>query len=95
MAHDMTQSVFDIPRSPTIRRAFGVLAALVAAVSFTATSSAQDYDLVINNGRVMDPETQFDDVANVAIKGGRIVAITEQPISGDETIDGAIVKCGV
>ena len=73
-----------------------VLAALVAAVSFIATSSAQDYDLVINNGRVMDPETQFDDVANVAIKDGRIVAITKQPISGDETIDatGHVVAPG-
>ena len=73
-----------------------VLALLVAAVSFTATSSAQDYDLVINNGRVMDPETLFDDVANVAIKDGRIVAITNEPITGDETIDatGHVVSPG-
>ena len=31
-----------------------------------------DYDLVINNGRVIDPETQFDGVANVGIKDGVI-----------------------
>ena len=28
---------------------------------------AQDYDVVINNGRVMDPETNFDGVRNVEI----------------------------
>jgi N-acyl-D-glutamate deacylase len=42
--------------------------ALLAATS----ALAQDYDLVINNGRVMDPETMFDKVTNVGIKDGRI-----------------------
>jgi N-acyl-D-glutamate deacylase len=28
---------------------------------------AADYDVVINNGRVMDPETNFDGVRNVGI----------------------------
>ena len=28
---------------------------------------AQDYDLVINNGRVMDPETMYDGITNVGI----------------------------
>jgi len=37
---------------------------------------AQDYDVVILNGRVMDPETQYDDIANVGIKDG-IIAIIE------------------
>ncbi len=36
---------------------------------------AQDYDVVILNGRVMDPETMFDDIANVGVKDGKIVAI--------------------
>ena len=48
---------------------------------------AADYDLVINNGRVMDPETMFDDVANVGIKDGKIVAITKALIKGKETIN--------
>ena len=34
---------------------------------------AQTYDVVINNGRVMDPETYYDAVSNVGIKDGRIV----------------------
>ena len=53
-------------------------------------------DLVILNGRVMDPETLFDSVANVAVKDGRIVAITKEPITGKQTIDakGHIVAPG-
>ena len=39
---------------------------------------AQDYDLVILNGRVMDPETNYDAVANVGIKDGIIAVITEE-----------------
>lgn len=45
------------------------------------------FDIVILNGRVMDPETMFDAVANVGIKDGRISVITSDPITGKETID--------
>jgi len=48
---------------------------------------AADYDLVILNGRVMDPETKFDDIRNVAIQGGKIAVITQDKIKGKETID--------
>jgi len=57
---------------------------------------AADYDLVINNGRVMDPETMYDDVANVGIKGGRIAVITKKQITGKWSIDakGLVVAPG-
>ncbi len=59
-------------------------------------ANAQDYDLVINNGRVIDPETLFDDIANVGIRDGRIVEISEDPLTGAETVDatGQIVAPG-
>jgi hypothetical protein len=52
--------------------------------------------LVINNGRVMDPETMYDAVANVGIKDGRIPVITKDKITGKETIDatGHVVAPG-
>jgi N-acyl-D-glutamate deacylase len=50
---------------------------------------AQDYDLVILNGRVMDPESGLDAVRNVGIKDGKIAAITERPITGKETINAS------
>jgi N-acyl-D-glutamate deacylase len=46
-----------------------------------------DFDLVILNGRVMDPETGLDAIRNVGVKDGKIVAVTEQAIEGAETID--------
>ncbi|ULQ51168.1 amidohydrolase family protein [Flavihumibacter fluvii] len=60
------------------------------------TSANETYDLVILNGRVMDPETMFDDIANVGIKDGKIVVITKSPIKGKETIDakGHVVAPG-
>ena len=49
----------------------------------------EDLDLVILNGRVMDPESKLDAVRNVGVKDGKIVAVTEQAIKGNETIDAS------
>ena len=48
---------------------------------------AADYDLVILNGRVMDPESKLDAVRNVGVKDGKITAVTEDAIKGKETIN--------
>ena len=60
------------------------------------TSSPTNYDMVILNGRVMDPETNFDGVRNVGIKDGKIAVITEKEIKGTKTIDatGLVVAPG-
>jgi len=81
----------------TGHKPFAVLT--LAAVLATALSSqvlAETYDVVINNGRVMDPETLFDGVANVGIKDGRIAEISKTPLEGARTIDatGHIVAPG-
>jgi len=57
---------------------------------------SNQFDIVITNGRVMDPETMYDAVSNVGIKDGRITAITREEISGEETIDatGHVVAPG-
>jgi N-acyl-D-glutamate deacylase len=44
-------------------------------------------DIVIRNGRVIDPETLYDGVTNVGITDGRIAAISREPLSGKEEID--------
>jgi hypothetical protein len=69
---------------------------LVALLCGGTSALAQTYDTVILNGRVMDPETGFDAVANVGISGGWIVDITEDAIDGHETIDatGLVVAPG-
>lgn len=67
-----------------------------ALLCLSTATFAADYDLVINGGRVMDPETMYDDIANVGIKDGRIAVITEARIQGKETIDakGLVVAPG-
>jgi dihydroorotase len=59
---------------------------------------AATYDLIIKGGRVIDPSVGLDDVRDVAIAAGRIVAV-EADIVGDatDTIDarGKIVAPGL
>ncbi|MEM7100144.1 MAG: amidohydrolase family protein [Pseudomonadota bacterium] len=57
---------------------------------------AENHDIVINNGRVIDPETGLDAIRNIGIQGDRIVAVTEKRIQGSRTIDasGLVVSPG-
>ncbi len=65
-----------------------ILAAfLTMLICFSQLSAQQIYDVVILNGRVMDPETKFDAVRNVGVIDGKIAIITEEVITGKETID--------
>lgn len=72
------------------------LVVLATSLLVSAGGFAADYDLVINGGRVMDPETGYDSVANVGIRAGRIETITSEAISGVETVDatGLVVAPG-
>ncbi|NNM34447.1 MAG: amidohydrolase family protein [Gemmatimonadetes bacterium] len=81
------------------RHSFIVLScAFVALGSIAATSaSAQErYDVVLENGRVLDPETGLDAIRNVGIRGRVIEAISEGPLQGDVVIDatGLVVAPG-
>ncbi|MGF1772533.1 amidohydrolase family protein [Vibrio wakamikoensis] len=66
------------------------------ALMVALSPSVFAYDLVIMNGRVMDPETGMDKVANVAIENGQIAEITDKAITGDKVIDasGLVVAPG-
>jgi len=65
-----------------------------------AEQTSQDrepYDLVIRNGRVMDPETQLDQPGtSVGIRGRKIAALTRGEIHGRQEIDagGQVVAPG-
>jgi N-acyl-D-aspartate/D-glutamate deacylase len=62
----------------------------------TTIVSAQQYDLVLAGGRVMDPETGLDAVRNVGIRDGRIVSISSETLSGRRVINasGLVVAPG-
>lgn len=57
---------------------------------FVRSFAFQTYDLVIENGRVIDPETKFDGVVALGIQGGTIAAISKDAkLSGRRTIDAS------
>ena len=47
------------------------------------------HDLVILNGRVIDPESGLDGVRHLGITDGTITSVTDEAVRGDETIDAA------
>ena len=60
------------------------------AVALAGSSPPEPlFDLVIANGRVMDPESRLDAVRHLGIRGARIVAISETPLSSVRVIDAS------
>src|SRR5438034_5773328 len=76
--------------------AAGAAALMQNLKAFTAMPAK--YDLIVKNGRVIDPSLKLDAIRDVAIAGGRIAAI-ETNIAGDasEVIDarGKLVVPGL
>lgn len=68
----------------------------IALVACCVPLAAQSYDIVLANGRVMDPETNLDAVRNVGISGGKIAAVSAQPLDGRAIVDvkGLVVTAG-
>jgi predicted amidohydrolase len=66
---------------------------VIAAVSPVA---AQTFELVLSNGRVMDPESGLDAVRNIGIENGRIAAISADTLEGERVVDvsGLVVAPG-
>ena len=67
-------------------------------LAFTYLFSQPDksYDIVLQGGRVMDPETGFDGIRNVGITGDRIMEISQEDLAGKQIIDvsGLVVAPG-
>jgi N-acyl-D-aspartate/D-glutamate deacylase len=61
-----------------------------------AALSAQTYDVVIANGRVVDPASKTDAVRSIGINGSKIAAISATPLTGKMSIDarGLVVSPG-
>jgi N-acyl-D-aspartate/D-glutamate deacylase len=64
---------------------------------FLATlASAQEFDLVLAGGRVVDPETGLDAVRNVGIRDGKIVRVASDALNGRRVmpVAGLVVAPG-
>src|SRR5262252_1336329 len=68
----------------------------ISVLLFASALLAQQYDLVIDGGRVLDPETGLDAVRNVAITGGNIARISADALSGKRVLNakGLVVAPG-
>src|SRR5258708_4101437 len=69
---------------------------IIGLAAFALSLAAQTYDVVLANGRVMDPETNLDAVRNVGIRDGRIAAVSASPLEGRTVLDvkGLVVTAG-
>lgn len=58
--------------------------------------AAESYSLVLSGGRVIDPETGLDAIRNIGISDGKIRAVSEHALAGEEVIDvqGLVVAPG-
>jgi N-acyl-D-aspartate/D-glutamate deacylase len=56
----------------------------------------ESFDLVLQGGRVIDPETGLDAVRDVGIRGGMVVRISSKPLTGTRMIQatGLVVSPG-
>jgi len=77
----------------------GLLTALIVlptSPSVTIAQSSAQFDIVLANGRVMDPESNLDAVRFIGIRNGKIAAISTRPLRGRTMIDakGLVVAPG-
>lgn len=71
-------------------------AVLLLGIACGSAAMGQTYDLVLQGGRVLDPETGLDAVRNVAISHDKIARISTEMLAGRRVIDarGLVVSPG-
>jgi N-acyl-D-aspartate/D-glutamate deacylase len=65
------------------------LTGLLLMVVCLAAVHAADYPTVISNGRVIDPESGLDAIRHIGIRGGKIAAVSAEPLIGEQMIDAS------
>ena len=70
--------------------------ALLLALLGAGCNGGTSYDIVIANGRVVDPESGLDGVRNIGLRAGRVEAISTSALTGTRVIDatGLVVAPG-
>lgn len=84
-----------MPITSRLALRLALLSCLIAPSPLRGQSEAP-YDIVIRRGRVIDPETGFDGIADVGIREGRIANVSAEGLAGDRVIDanGLVVAPG-
>jgi dihydroorotase len=81
----------------SVSRSLAATALILAALAPLAGQPAVGpFDLVVANGRVIDPESGLDGTPHIGIRGDRIAAVSATPLQGRETLDatGLVVTPG-
>ena len=63
--------------------------ALAVAAACAASQPIEDFELVVANGRVIDPESGLDAVRHIGIRSGKIERLSETPLTGARVIDAS------
>ncbi|HWC77291.1 MAG TPA: amidohydrolase family protein [Blastocatellia bacterium] len=76
--------------------ALACLSLMPGVMAIDAAPAPDDYDTVILNGRIIDPESKLDAVRNIGITAGKIQTITTKALRGRSTIfaSGLVVSPG-
>src|ERR1039457_4619725 len=85
------------PEEPVVKFAIMRTAIPILFSMLLATAAqAQEYDVVLAHGRVLDPASDLDAVRYVGIRGAKIGAISETPLQGRTVVDasGLVVAPG-
>ncbi|MCA1600149.1 MAG: amidohydrolase family protein [Acidobacteria bacterium] len=86
-----------------IQTSCALLAGLAIVLTLPATpasvagaQNAPEFDIVLANGRVMDPASNLDAIRHVGIRHGKIAAVSARPLRGRTVIDakGLVVAPG-
>ena len=73
-----------------------VMLAIGLLLGGLSASAQERFDVVIQGGQVVDPETGLNAIRNVGVRGDRIASVSIGPLSGARVIDasGCIVAPG-
>src|ERR1035441_8159424 len=74
----------------------GMMRLVMAVLGLACVAWAQEFDVVIANGRVMDPASGLDAVRHMGIRGGKVAAISAEALHGRTVLDakGLVVAPG-
>jgi N-acyl-D-aspartate/D-glutamate deacylase len=80
----------------SLRRDFVRIAIATTVLTGCSGQPAPVYDLVIANGRVIDPESGLDAVRHLGVRGGSVATVSETPLEGARVIEagGLVVAPG-
>src|SRR5215475_6876288 len=77
---------------PAMIPSFGALMHIIrflCLLLISGVAAAQQFDIVLEGGRVMDPETGLDGIRNVGVRDGKIARISSGALSGARVIHAA------